>query len=339
MKFQKELLAVQPQEVIKSITDSIKAQVGGVLHKRGAVVAVSGGVDSAVCAALCAQALGKDHVLALMLPEKTSSPDSLLLGKLLADFLGIQSIVQDVTSILEAAGCYRYQSEALRAIEPDYEDTWKYKIVIPSILEGDRLNISRLVFEIPSGEIKSVRMPSTAYQQIVAATNFKQRTRRMVEYFHADRLNYAVCGTPNRLEYDQGFFVKLGDGSADFKPIAHLYKSQVYMLAEALDIPLKIRSKAPTTDTFSLAQTQEEFYFALPYHTMDLCLYAYNHNYPAEAITEATGLSKEQVARVYRDIESKRRATLPLHLPPLLAQDVPEITLLKESVISHQRLP
>ena len=159
MKFQKELLAIQPQEVIKSITDSIKAQVGGVLRKRGVVVAVSGGVDSAVCAALCAQALGKDHVLALMLPEKTSSPDSLALGKLLSDFLGIESIAQDITSILEAAGCYRYQSEALRAIVPDYDDTWKYKIVIPSILEGDRLNISRLVFEIPSGETKSVRMP------------------------------------------------------------------------------------------------------------------------------------------------------------------------------------
>lgn len=339
MKFQKELLTIQPHEVIASIADSIKAQVGGILRKRGVVVAVSGGVDSAVCAALCAQALGKDRVLALMLPEKTSSPDSLSLGKLLVDFLGVPSLVQDITSILEAAGCYRFQSEALRSIVPDYDDAWKYKIVIPSILEADRLNISRLVFETPSGETKSVRMSSSAYQQIIAATNFKQRTRRMVEYFHADRLNYAVCGTPNRLEYDQGFFVKLGDGSADFKPIAHLYKTQVYMLAEALGLPVEIRSKAPTTDTFSLAQTQEEFYFSLPYGTMDICLFAYNHNFPAEAITEVTGLSKEQVARVYRDIESKRRATLPLHLPPLLAQDVPEITLLKQSIISHQRLP
>jgi NAD+ synthase len=218
VKFQKGLLAIQPQQVIKSITDSIKAQVGGVLHKRGAVVAVSGGIDSAVCAALCAQALGKDHVLALMLPEKTSSPDSLNLGKLLVDFLGIPSIVQDITSILEAAGCYRFQSEALRSIVPDYDDTWKYKIVIPSILEADRLNISRLVLETPSGETKSVRMPSTAYQQIVAATNFKQRTRKMLDYFHADRMNYAVCGTPNRLEYDQGFFVKLGDAVPTSSP-------------------------------------------------------------------------------------------------------------------------
>jgi len=337
VKFQKELLAIQPHDAIASITNAIKRQVGGVLRKRGAVVAVSGGVDSAVCAALCVQALGKDRVLALMLPEKASSPDSLMLGKMLVDFLGMPSIVQDITPILEAAGCYRFQSEALRSIVPDYADSWKYKIVIPSILEADRLNISRLVVELPSGETKSVRMTSKAYQQIVAATNFKQRTRRMVEYYHADRLNYAVCGTPNRLEYDQGFFVKLGDGSADFKPIAHLYKTQVYMIAEALNIPLNIRSKAPTTDTFSLPQTQEEFYFALPYNLMDLCLFGYNHHYPAEAIAEATGLSREQVTRVLHDIESKRRATLPLHLPPLLAQDVPEITSLKQSIADQQR--
>jgi NAD+ synthase len=337
VKFQKELLAIQPQEVIKSITDFIKTQVGSVLHKRGAVVAVSGGIDSAVCAALCAHALGKDRVFVLLLPEKTSSPDSLALGKLLVDFLGVQSLVQDITPMLEAAGCYRAQSEALRSVVPDYDETWKYKIVIPSILESDRLNISRLVLKSPSGETRSVRMTGAAYQQIVAATNFKQRTRKMLDYFHADRLNYAVCGTPNRLEYDQGFFVKLGDGSADFKPIAHLYKTQVYMIAEAMGLPLEIRTHAPTTDTFSLAQTQEEFYFALPYTTMDLCLYAYNHGYPAEDVIDATGLSVEQVNRVYRDIDAKRRATLPLHLPALLAQDVPEITRLKNSILSPDK--
>jgi NAD+ synthase len=336
MKFHNGLLDIQPHDVIASITKSIREQVGGILRKRGAVVAVSGGIDSAVCAALCTRALGKDHVFALMLPEKTSSPNSLTLGTLLVEFLGIPSIVQDITAIVDAAGCYRFQSEALRSFVPDFDDAWKYKIVIPSILQANRLNISRLVIETSSGETKSVRMPGKAYQQIVAATNFKQRTRKMLEYFHADRLNYAVCGTPNRLEYDQGFFVKLGDGSADFKPIAHLYKTQVYRLAEALAIPLIIRNQLPTTDTFSLAQTQEEFYFSLPYGTMDLCLYAYNHNFPADAVTEATGLSEEQVVRVYHDIDVKRRTTLPHHLPPLLAEDVPEITRLKRSVIAGQ---
>ena len=197
MKLHKGLLDIHPQEAITSITDAIREQVGGVLRKRGAVVAVSGGIDSAVCAALCARALGKDRVFALLLPEKTSSSNSLRLGAMLVEFLGVQSMVQDITPIIEAAGCYRVQSEALRSFVPDYDETWKYKIVIPSILKGDRLNISRLVIETPAGETKSVRMPGKTYQQLIAATNFKQRTRKMLEYFHAYRLNYAVAGTPN----------------------------------------------------------------------------------------------------------------------------------------------
>ena len=132
-------------------------------------------------------------------------------------------------------------------------------------------------------------MPPAAYLQIVAATNFKQRVRKMMEYYHADRLNYAVAGTPNRLEYDQGFFVKLGDGAADVKPIAHLYKTQVYALAEYLGVPEEIRRRPPTTDTFSLPQTQEEFYFALPYAKMDLCLYGHNHGVPAAEVAAAAG--------------------------------------------------
>jgi NAD+ synthase len=168
-------------------------------------------------------------------------------------------------------------------------------------------------------------MPAAAYLQMVAATNFKQRVRKMMEYYHADRLNYVVAGTPNRLEYDQGFFVKLGDGAADIKPIAHLYKSQVYALAEHLGVPEEIRRRPPTTDTFSLPQTQEEFYFALPYDKMDLCLYGRNHDVPAADVAAAVGLTAEQVERVYRDIDQKRRTTAYLHRRPLLADAVAEI--------------
>jgi NAD+ synthase len=168
-------------------------------------------------------------------------------------------------------------------------------------------------------------MTPACYLQLVAATNFKQRIRKMVEYYHADRLNYAVSGTPNRLEYDQGFFVKQGDGAADFKPIAHLYKSQVYALAEELGVPAEIRARPPTTDTFSMEQTQEEFYFALPYDKMDLCLYAMNHGISATEVAGAVGITAEQVERVFKDIESKRRTTSYLHMRPLLIEPVSEI--------------
>ena len=163
--------------------------------------------------------------------------------------------------------------------------------------------------------------------QIVAATNHKQRVRKTVEYFHADRLNYAVVGTPNRLEYDQGFFVKNGDGSADVKPIAHLYKTQVYALARHLQLPPEICSATPTTDTYSLAQGQDEFYFALPYQQMDLALYALNHGYPPSELAPVIGVTKEQAENVYRDIEAKRRATRYMHLKPVLVEDVPELKL------------
>jgi NAD+ synthase len=176
-------------------------------------------------------------------------------------------------------------------------------------------------------------MSAKAYLQLVAATNFKQRTRKMLDYFHADRLNFAVCGTPNRLEYDQGFFVKGGDGLADFKPIAHLYKTQVFQLARALGVPDEICNRTPTTDTFSLPQTQEEFYFALPYAQMDLCLYALNHGVPAEEVAPVVGLTPEQVVRVFRDIDVKRRTTRPLHLPALLVKDVKEISEMKKGIV------
>ena len=183
----------------------------------------------------------------------------------------------------------------------------------------------RLTVQNPSGETKTVRLTAPVYLQLVAATNYKQRVRKMTEYFHADRLHYAVAGTPNRLEYDQGFFVKQGDGAADFKPIAHLYKTQVYQLAHHFEIPVEIRNRPPTTDTFSLEQTQEEFYFALPYWQMDICLYGRNHHVPSEEVAPVIGLKPEQVERVYRDIESKRRATRYLHSTPQIIEPIAEV--------------
>jgi len=199
---------------------------------------------------------------------------------------------------------------------PEYGDGWRCKIVLPSLLEGDRLNVARLTVADPDGHERSSRMPPVAYLQMVAATNFKQRTRMMMEYYHADRLHFAVAGTPNLVEYDQGFFVKQGDGAADFKPIAHLYKTQVYELAEHLEVPQEIRARRPTTDTYSLSQTQEEFYFALPYREMDLCLWAVDHGVPAREVGPAIGLTEEQVDRVFRDIEAKRRVSRYLHHVP-----------------------
>jgi NAD+ synthase len=314
----KDVLTLDAAAEIERIAQSLRTQVLGGFRRRGAVLGLSGGIDSSVVAALCVRAFGKDKVLGLFMPERHSSDDALTLGRMLADSLGIEAIVEDIAPALEGLGCYRRQDEAIRGIVPQYGEGWKCKLVLPSILEAGRLNVTRLTVQSPHGDVTTVRLTPAAYLQLVAATNYKQRVRKMTEYYHADRLNYAVAGTPNRLEYDQGFFVKQGDGAADVKPIAHLYKTQVYQLAARLGIPEEIRRRPPTTDTFSMPQTQEEFYFALPYDRMDLCLHALNHGIGAAEVAPLVELTPGQVERVFKDIEAKRRATKYLHAAPLL---------------------
>lgn len=318
--FSRDVLAIDPAFVTEAIGHAIKEQVMGRLHRRGVVVGLSGGVDSSVVAALSVRALGKEKVFGLYMPERDSHSDSLRLGRMVAESLGIQAELEAIGPALEGTGCYRRQDEAIRTVFPEYGEGYKSKITLPPITEGDRLNVMQLTIQDPSGKQSSSRMPPAAFRQLVAATNFKQRVRKMVEYYHADRLGYAVAGTPNRLEYDQGFFVKQGDGAADFKPIAHLYKTQVYALAAYLGVPEEIRSRPPTTDTYSLEQTQEEFFFALPYDKMDLCLYARDHDVPPSDVAPAIGLRVDQVVRVYKDIDAKRKAAHYLHQGPLLVE-------------------
>lgn len=295
------------------------------MKRRGIVVGISGGIDSSVTLALAVRALGKDRVFALQMPERHSAEDTLDLSALVADAFGVERKHENISAILESVGFYGRYDETVRTVIAEYGDGWKSKIVIPNVAESQGLTFFSIVAQAPSGETVKKRLPLKAYLGIVAATNFKQRIRKMLEYYHADRLNFAVAGTPNRLEYDQGFFVKLGDGAADIKPIAHLYKTQVYQLAEFLGVPEEIRKRPPTTDTYSLEQGQDEFYFSLPYDKMDICLYGKNNGIPAAQVAEEVDLTEQQVLRVYRDIDHKRSTTRYLHLPPQLVRDVMEV--------------
>jgi NAD+ synthase len=319
--FSAETLRLDAEEETRRICEAIRKQILRSLRKRGAVVGLSGGIDSSVTVALAARALGPDKVLAVFMPEKDSDSESLYLGRLVAEAAGVSHVTENIEPMLTAAGCYARRDDFIRRIVPEFGKGWGCKVVLANALAMTGYNITSLVVESPKGEQQTLRMPLEVYLGIVAATNMKQRTRKQIEYYHADRLNYAVAGTPNRLEYDQGFFVKNGDGAADFKPIAHLYKSQVYQLAEHLGVPAEVRRRPPTTDTWSLAQTQEEFYFALPYQGMDLCLYGLEHGIPAEEVAVAAGLTPEQVGLVWKDIAAKRRATAYLHAAPMLVED------------------
>lgn len=323
--FDSKSLNLDYESEANSICESLKKYTVRVLKRKGLVVGVSGGIDSSTCIALAVRALGPKKVFALLMPEQDSSGKSSELGKMVCEHLGVDYVVEDIAPILAAAGCYERRDEAIRTVFPEYTSEYKQKIVVPPLEEGNRLTYFSIVIQAPDGTMKKARLPYKAYLQVVAATNFKQRTRKMMEYYHGDRLNYAVLGTPNRLEYDQGFFVKGGDGLADIKPIAHLYKSQVYAMAKHLGLPDEVTSTTPTTDTYSLPQGQDEFYFALPYEKMDMLLYAYTHNISATDAAKTMNISEDQAKWVYNDIETKRRTTRYMHLPPLLIKDVDDV--------------
>lgn len=325
MPFSKDVLDIDAEKEVERISKWLRETLSKKLKRRGLVVALSGGIDSSVTTGLAIEAVGKERVQVLLLPELHSSKDTLTLSQSVVNHFDAQSLHEDITNILETVRFYRRYNDAVRMIIPEYGKGWKSKIIIPNVLEKKGFSYFSIVAENPEGERLRERLPLKAYLEIVAASNFKQRIRKMLEYYHADRLNYAVTGTPNRLEYDQGFFVKLGDGSADVKPIAHLYKTQVYKLAEFFGIPENVRKRPPTTDTYSLPQGQDEFYFSLPYEKMDLCLYAKNNGVPVEEVADVIDITIEQVQAVFDDISTKRSTTRYLHLPAQLIEEVKEI--------------
>jgi len=324
--FSPEVLEINLEKEAARIASVIRDSLKSKLKRRGIVIGLSGGIDSSVTAGLAVKALGKEKVFGLEMPERHSATETTSLSRSVIDHLGIESLRIDISPILESLGFYRLYDEAVRMVIPEYSDGWKSKIITSNIFEHQGFSMMSIVAQSPDGTTVTTRLPLKPYLEIVAATNFKQRTRKMLEYYHADRLNFAVAGTPNRLEYDQGFFVKLGDGASDIKPIAHLYKTQVYRMAEYLGIPEEIRKRPPTTDTYSLAQGQDEFYFSLPYSQMDLCLYGKNNGLEPAEVAAVIGIQPDQVQKVYDDIVTKRSTTHYLHLRPLLMTDIPEIT-------------
>jgi len=323
--FSKDILSIDPEAEVNRICEKLRYFLAKQLKRRGYIIALSGGIDSSVTTALVVRAVGPNRALVLLMPERHSADETLMLSNRVADHFGVLKINENISGILESLGFYKRYDEAVRLVIPKYGDGWKSKIITPNVTEHKGYNFFSIVAQPPDNTTIIKRLPLQAYLEIVAATNFKQRTRKMLEYYHADRVNFAVAGTPNRLEHDQGFFVKNGDGAADVKPIAHLYKTQVYQLAEYLGVPEEIRKRSPTTDTYSLAQGQDEFYFSLPYDKMDLCLYGKNNSIPVETVADAIELTPEQVQRVYNDIDTKRTTTRYLHLPPLFIDKVPEI--------------
>ncbi len=316
--FSKNILQIDAPQETERIANWIKTSVLNDLHRRGVVVGISGGIDSSVVAALCVRALGNQKVLGILLPESESSPESKQLALELAKTLGIETLTEDISDALRGAGCYQRRDEAIRRVVPQFGGAWKSKITLPgSLLDGQTLNVFYLTVVSPDGEEIIKRIPTAEFLQIMAASNFKQRTRMAMLYYHAERKNYAVAGTANKNEHDLGFFVKFGDGGVDLSPILHLFKSQVYQLAKYLEIPSEIQQRPPTSDTYSAGSTQEEFFFRLPFEVLDLIWFGIEKGYSPAEIAAHLELSDEQVNRIALDIQQKKRTTEYLRRPPL----------------------
>lgn len=318
--FSKEIILIPDLEAeINRLAHHINEDILIKMKRKGAVLGISGGIDSSVTMALAVKALGPERVFGIMLPEQESNSDSLRLARELTDKFGVPSLIENISAALQGFKCYERRDEAIKRVFPEFDPlTYKSKIGINRTgLNHNLPPIFSLTIISPEGNEKKKVIPVREYLQIVAASNFKQRTRMSMLYYHSEAMHYAVLGTANKHEIEQGFFVKHGDGGVDLLPIGHLYKTQVYQMAAALGVPEEIISRTPTSDTYSAEQSQEEFFFQMPFREMDLLWYGFEHEYAPEEVGEVMGMTVDQVNMVYNNFKRKQRTTEYLRMAPI----------------------
>lgn len=268
-------------------------------QKSGAIVGLSGGIDSAVVATLCTKALGANNVLGLILPEKESSPTSQIHAKTLADQLKIKSEIIDITHILDSFGVYRYKEQIIKDKFPNFNANCKYRLIVPPKTKNT-VAIPFLEILDDKNDVHKIKISSSEFLTLTAATSIKHRVRMTMLYFHGEKYNRSVIGTTNKSEYLQGYFVKYGDGGSDIEPLVNLYKLQVYQLGNFLGVPQEILNKDASPDVWSFAATDEEFFYSVPYDIVDLMLYAHENNLSARKIQQLSKLSLNEVEFLMR---------------------------------------
>ncbi|NIS17589.1 MAG: NAD(+) synthase [Aliifodinibius sp.] len=316
MQFSNKLPAIDPRAERDFIVDFINDQVKHHYKRDGIVVGISGGIDSAITAVVSQMAVGNDKFKAVLLPEKESNPISTELGIELADKFDMSYSIEDITPVLEGFGAYETRDNIVKKYFPEYDGTQKWKIVQPgNLLEKDNINFYSLKLESPS-ETKSKRLQLRDLRTIIGATDLKQRTRMAKLYQVAETENYIVAGTTNLSETYQGFYVKYGDGGVDIEPLAYLYKTYIYQLADFLGIPEGIIKRPPSPDTFSSEVSDDEFFFRMPYQTLDLFLWAVRDEIPPQEVSKKLDIDQEKVVTVMNDIRRKYNASSHLRIMP-----------------------
>ena len=304
--FSKDILQIKNIENLKkSLEDFISEQTYEKYKKRGIVIGISGGIDSAVVTTLACNAIGKENILGLILPEKESNPKSQELAKKLCKNLDIKYVIDDITPILDSSSVYKIREEIVKKQFPDFDNSCKYRLIFTENFDNDGLSIPYLEIQDSQNQTHKIKISLNDYLTMTAATNIKHRTRMSRLYYHAEKNNFLVCGTTNKAEFQQGYFVKYGDGGVDIEPLVNLFKTQVYQLAESLNIPSEIIQRKASPDTWSFDVSDEEFFFSLTYDIIDLLLYAREKSIPINDICSILDLNEDKVKRILKSQERK----------------------------------
>jgi len=310
MKFSLDVLKINPEQELEKLSQFIKEQIKVVFRRKGIVVGLSGGIDSACIAAVAVNAIGKERVVGLVLPETESNPISSEYAMKHAKALGIEHRQIDITPTVDSVVHYKWRDEFMQNLVPEYQPGYKYNITLPTdLLERDSFSFYNLQVQMPDGEIKKKRLNVDEFRTITSFANIKIRARMLHLYAEAERRNLIVAGTTNRTEFILGDFCKYGDGGTDIEPFTHLYKNQIYQISDYLKVTPEIIKRAPSPDTFSLPVSDQEFFFRISFDKLDHLIYAWEHEIPEGEAAKVLDLSEEAIKRAYKDFASKYRAT------------------------------
>ncbi|MBW1719692.1 MAG: NAD(+) synthase [Deltaproteobacteria bacterium] len=317
MIFNLDVLKIDPSQQLEKLSKFIVEQLNVVFRRKGVIVGLSGGIDSACIAAVAVHAIGKEKVVGLVLPETESNPISSEYAIKHAQALGIEYRKIYITPTVDSIVHYKWRDEFIQKLIPEYKPSCKYNITLPTdLLERDTFSFYCLQVQMPDGEIKKKRLNLEEFRTITSFANIKIRARMLHLYAEAERRNLLVVGTTNRTEFILGDFCKYGDGGTDIEPLTYLYKNQIYQLADYLEIIPEIINRQPSPDTFSLPVSDQEFFFRISFDKLDYLLYAWEHEVPINNAANVLDISDDAVERAYKDFESKYRATAHLRKVP-----------------------